>query len=131
MNTRPRPRVCGNLRSLIGQFVTMRVDEVEHDAGSHHADVQTVENQRFVNDEGAKAHAPRGACRKTLIMRGLWGGTGSLPYVTSGFVNRTQRTAALIGVSLDVSTPRLRRSAQHDGPVAILSLVHIGYSKDR
>ena len=45
MNTRPSPRVCGNLRSLIGQFVTMRVDEVEHDAGSHHADVQAVENQ--------------------------------------------------------------------------------------
>ena len=42
---RSGPRTRGNLRSLIGQFVTMRVDEVEHDAGSHHADVQTVENQ--------------------------------------------------------------------------------------
>ncbi len=38
-------RTRGGLCSLIGQFVTMRVDEVEHDAGSHHADVQTVENQ--------------------------------------------------------------------------------------
>ncbi len=32
-------RTRGSLRSLISQFVTMRVDEVEHDAGSHHADV--------------------------------------------------------------------------------------------
>ena len=45
-------------------------------------------------------------------MRGLWGGTGSLPYVTGGFVNRTQRTSALTSVSLDVGmgfNPRLRR----------------------